>query len=1522
MRWKWILAAVAGVIFVLIVATIIVVKSYDYNKFKPQITQLVKDATGRELILGGDLMLDIGFTPSISVNNVSFGNVPWGTRAAFAKVAQLKVAVAVLPLLSGNIEVKHLVLIEPDILIETDSSGKSNLNFKPTTSERDESVTPLLAFKEIRIEKGILKYRDGKTGKIYTLDLDLFKASASTLYSEIRFEFTGRYNDKKLDLTGDIGSTAALIRPGITCAVNLTAKVESTDITIESSIKDVLGFKGWGGTLAAKGPSISELLSIADIEGTPDLGPFDVTTKLTEENGTIAVESIRLQAGKEDLAQIALNGAIENLTKLKGASLDFEVSGKDIAELAALAEQKIPVRGKFSASGKVSDVSVNRYEIDNLKIKLGENAIAGTVGLDLSNTSPALTVALASENIDINPHWVAGEIDFSGKEELSRIGAFRLATKLLGPPEQLKLEQMDLRFGSPERIETSLKGSIDNINKFQGVSFDFSFHGNDISYVEKFTKQTLPIKGPFTISGKAGDVAAKEYKVHELKAVLGDTTINGTVDLVFSQAQPLIAAVFSSPKIILKSPLISNASRKTSNNGRVDLGPLNLYVRIGNLTEKPVLKTIDLKIGSQQLAALHISGAIKDLKLQKGVNLKFNIQGKKLENLKKLTGRPMPVQGPFAISGRINDPSTNRYSFQDLKLTLATNHVIGDFFIDLNGPKPKLKAKLRAQKFFPHQILAPHIITVRSKQKSIDLGPLNLAMTLTGPTKTLSLESINLNFGNEEHIKAKITGAIKQLVKLHGVGIDVFVLGKEARILGQLLGYPIPIQGSFDLTGKVVDTTQKSHKLEILKLDLSGNELQGWMDIKISHGKLEVAADLATKQFNLHPISGINHKIMDRLKRIQDLGPLEVKTRVVRLANKISFEELDVSAGTKQLVQLQVKGLIKDPVAPSGVVLDFSIQGDEVGKLADLVGQEIPLRGSYGFSGRVVGTRKQFIQFEDLQIKFGDNEISGRLDADFTGQSPRVSAELASSKFNIKPVTLEALTPFTEMSDLGPLRLAIKANSLKDDIRVENLDFALGNDEFSAITLTGSINKVRALQGFDVDFSIKGKNLENIHKMWGSELPYEGAFHISGQIADPVPKKYQLSNLDIVWGEFDTKGAVSLDLTSKRPRVTAALTSQKADLRPILMAVKSLKDQKKVPVKKRTKVFSSEPFPLDVLMKLDADIKIRGRQVLFPKLAFDDVTIDFLLKDGGLTVKPFRFAVIGGSADASFALTSVENTPMINFALNMDQFEIGPMLDKLGYKRKIEGTLTSKISLYGQGRSVAEVMAGLNGSTFIMVNDGQVAGNYLNRLEMILGGQFLRLLNPFQAKVDYAKVNCHTSLIQIDDGNADFHSLLDTEQTSIYSLGKINLKTEKLSIRIKPNPKKGFGHSSIGTVSVNFSELSRTMKLSGTLANPSLGLDTRQTTILAGKWAGGFLLGPLGLAAVAATQFTNFSKANYNACLSAIEKTKNLVEVAAEAEAAEAAETGSKDQNEKKPAAEKSGGPLRKLGRSVKGLFK
>ncbi len=102
MRWKWILMIGTILIIALMVTVYVVVSTYDYDKLKPQIARLVKDATGRELNLGGEVNLDFGFSPALVVTDVTFANASWGSQPEMIKVEQLQAQVQLLPKMSSS----------------------------------------------------------------------------------------------------------------------------------------------------------------------------------------------------------------------------------------------------------------------------------------------------------------------------------------------------------------------------------------------------------------------------------------------------------------------------------------------------------------------------------------------------------------------------------------------------------------------------------------------------------------------------------------------------------------------------------------------------------------------------------------------------------------------------------------------------------------------------------------------------------------------------------------------------------------------------------------------------------------------------------------------------------------------------------------------------------------------------------------------------------------------------------------------------------------------------------------------------------------------------------------------------------------------------------------------------------------------------------------------------------------------------------------------------------------------------
>jgi uncharacterized protein involved in outer membrane biogenesis len=181
--FKWIAGLIVLLVVLVTVSVYVILSRYDFNALKPHITKAVLEATGRELTIGGDIDLNIGFTPKLILTNIQFQNVSWGSRPAMVELNRFEVQVSLLPLIKGDIEIKRFILLEPDILIESDINGKSNLilktpekaiiDDKEKQSEPEDAITlPDLTFDILEIIKGKITYRDSKTGN--TLNVNLY----------------------------------------------------------------------------------------------------------------------------------------------------------------------------------------------------------------------------------------------------------------------------------------------------------------------------------------------------------------------------------------------------------------------------------------------------------------------------------------------------------------------------------------------------------------------------------------------------------------------------------------------------------------------------------------------------------------------------------------------------------------------------------------------------------------------------------------------------------------------------------------------------------------------------------------------------------------------------------------------------------------------------------------------------------------------------------------------------------------------------------------------------------------------------------------------------------------------------------------------------------------------------------------------------------------------------------------------------------------------------------------------------
>ncbi len=126
---KWILRLL-GLIGILVLLAIILgvylAMTFDPNAYKKQIEDKVAEVTGRELTLDGDIDLTLFPSLGLRLEGARLANAEGFAETPFAEVRVVDVAVAVLPLVRGEIEVQRIGADGVSILLARDAQGRSN----------------------------------------------------------------------------------------------------------------------------------------------------------------------------------------------------------------------------------------------------------------------------------------------------------------------------------------------------------------------------------------------------------------------------------------------------------------------------------------------------------------------------------------------------------------------------------------------------------------------------------------------------------------------------------------------------------------------------------------------------------------------------------------------------------------------------------------------------------------------------------------------------------------------------------------------------------------------------------------------------------------------------------------------------------------------------------------------------------------------------------------------------------------------------------------------------------------------------------------------------------------------------------------------------------------------------------------------------------------------------------------------------------------------------------------------------
>jgi len=428
-----------------------------------------------------------------------------------------------------------------------------------------------------------------------------------------------------------------------------------------------------------------------------------------------------------------------------------------------------------------------------------------------------------------------------------------------------------------------------------------------------------------------------------------------------------------------------------------------------------------------------------------------------------------------------------------------------------------------------------------------------------------------------------------------------------------------------------------------------------------------------------------------------------------------------------------------------------------------------------------------------------------------TGKTTRIGLQELSLRADglSDPLRLAALGSYNDIAvnaegTLGPL-----AELLAD----RDYAFELKTGVRSAkLHLAGNIAHPLSAKGAHVKLDASVPTLADLNPLLETDLPAYGPITVTGVFTVPDPSRVQFSDLRIGAAESDLAGEGAIDLAAQRPEISAKLDSRMLDLRPFTAA-------EPAPREKPERLFSKEKLPLAALRKLNADMQISARQLRAGDMVLEDLSLPLKLDKGRLSIAPLKARLAGGDLVLKLRLNAATDTPALETDVLVKQLELG-QLPGLQKEKKFEGGRTDvTIQARGRGHSVAEIMAGLDGTLLVQVGKGRIPNSSVDLAGADILLETFSRLNPLSSKEPSSELDCAVIKFAVRDGIAETDKgiAVQTSKMSVVGSGAINLKSEELDLGMRPYAREGVGLG-LGTIA-------GAARIGGTLADPKPVID-------------------------------------------------------------------------------------------------
>jgi len=671
---------------------------------------------------------------------------------------------------------------------------------------------------------------------------------------------------------------------------------------------------------------------------------------------------------------------------------------------------------------------------------------------------------------------------------------------------------------------------------------------------------------------------------------------------------------------------------------------------------------------------------------------------------------------------------------------------------------------------------------------------------------------------------------------------------------GDLNGRPIHLSGNLGDMQKFL--TESSVAMSVSG-DVNGSQLKLSGDWGPLLPEQYLRMDLSLKVPDIDRLAGMLGL------QITELGQLDISGRLVGDGKRIALDPLTIGLDDPNL-DIAITGAVDDLKHMSGIRIATAANTESLTKLLRQLGFELsfPLPPVMELDANIEGGLTH-LQLTELIIVARDKGMEIRTT---TSIDDLMHAKKINLAFNGAIDSLSVLNRYVqaELPETAPVSIE---GSLNEE-RPELFNYTVRVDNGAArVDASGVLKGLAVPEKIEADVTIKADSLHDFDKLAQTSLPDEGPVDIKATVRYE-PGRFAVKNLDARLDDQSIRGRLAVMLPQARTEplaIEGKLDIPYLDLGFLLPAqdelpadetaqateIAAAAPDKTEPATAGSdttadRLFPDKPVLGEHLHKYNIDLTVHGDRIQLGKTDIKDLLIAVRLKDGLLEIDPIKGTGGAGRIDGVIRVDGRKDTPGMDLDISMLEVPAPNVGGKLDFDADLEG----------QGNSVAELMASLDGRVLMVLRDGRLESRFIKK--------FGAGLLSFSAEKGYTELECAILRIDVKDGIADFNNRLAAQLTEVTwrGGGVVNLKTEELEVGISPKPRRG--------IPISAGSLASLVHIGGTLKHPKVQLDPKDLALKYAKYSAHVATGGITLAVDA---IKNRIQANQDVCRQILDGT-------------------------------------------------